>query len=90
MIASIDISYYPLNDDYRSDIVSFITSIKAKYTNLTFEVGGFSTIIIGEYDTIMSIFQNEVKETLNKNKCVFIVKFAAGERIKENLPEQLK
>lgn len=90
MKASIDISYYPLSSDYRTFIIEFIKSVKNSYPELSFDTNGFSTQITGEYDTIMSVFQHEIKDTLQKQKCVFVIKLAAGERTRENLPDELK
>jgi uncharacterized protein YqgV (UPF0045/DUF77 family) len=90
MEASIDISYYPLSDSYKDFIVEFILSLKKNHPNLNIETNGFSTQIFGEYDQIMSIFQNEIRHSLEKHKCVFAIKLAPGTRTAQMLPDELK
>lgn len=90
MKASLDISYYPLNDNYRSQIIEFIQKIKENYPLLTFDINGLSTQIFGDYDLILKIFQEEIKTSLEKGKCMFVMKIAPYERKRENLPKELQ
>jgi uncharacterized protein YqgV (UPF0045/DUF77 family) len=89
MTASIDISYYPLSSEYRDYIIEFIQNIKRRYPAFKIETNGFSTQIFGNYDELMQLFQNEIKDALSSHKCVFVFKIAPGERTRENLPENL-
>lgn len=89
MKATIDISLYPLNSSYKDEIIIFVQQLK-KYPDLKIEVNGMSTQIFGDYDQIMTLMQKEMKVILNKTKAVFILKIAANERTKDNLPEALK
>lgn len=90
MEASVDISYYPLSENYRSIIIDFVGQVRQNYPSLRIESNGLSTQLFGEYDVIMGVFQNEVKQFLKANKSVFIVKLAAGKRTPESIPNELK
>lgn len=90
MKATLEISYYPLNDDYRIQIIEFIKNIKQNYPLLTFDINGLSTQIFGDYDLILKIFQEEIKTSLEKGKCMFVLKIAPYERKRENLPKELQ
>ena len=89
MLATIDISLYPLNDAYKSIIIDFVKSLRT-HEKLRVETDGMRTQIIGEYDTLMYILQGEMKEVLNVTKAVFIIKLARGERSIDNLTDSLK
>lgn len=90
MKATLEISYYPLNDNYRLQIIEFIQNIKQNYPLLTFDINGLSTQIFGDYDLILKIFQEEIKASLAKGKCMFVIKLAPFERKRENLPKELQ
>lgn len=89
MKATIDISLYPLNSAYKDEIIIFVQQLK-KYPGIKIEVNGMSTQIYGDYDQLMTLMQQEMKTVLLKTKAVFILKIAANERTRENLPEALK
>jgi uncharacterized protein YqgV (UPF0045/DUF77 family) len=89
MKATIDISLYPLQSTYKDEIIIFVQQLK-KYAEIKIEVNGMSTQIYGDYDQLMALMQQEMKAVLHKTKAVFILKIAANERTKENLPEALK
>ena len=79
MQATIDISCYPLHANYRETIYAFIDSLKSREA-LRVETDGMRTQISGEYDLLMRILQTEMKEVLEENKAVFVIKLARGDR----------
>ncbi|MCP4122958.1 MAG: hypothetical protein GY751_14500 [Bacteroidetes bacterium] len=89
MKATVDISLYPLNDTYRDIIVGFVLSLR-KRTGISVETDSMSTQIVGDYDELMKILQEEMKAILEQTAAVFIIKLARGERTKENLTEALR
>lgn len=90
MQTSLDISYYPLSENYRAIIIELVDSIKTNHPNLRIESNGLSTQIFGDYEAILLLFHQEIKLYLSKYKSVFIVKLAAGERTPESIPNELK
>ena len=89
MKATLEISYYPLNNNYREYIIEFIQNVKQNHPLLSFDINGLSTQIFGDYDLIIKVFQEEIKEALGKGKCMFVIKLAPYERKRENLPQEL-
>ncbi|MEX0813356.1 MAG: YkoF family thiamine/hydroxymethylpyrimidine-binding protein [Chitinophagales bacterium] len=85
MEASIEISLYPLSENYKDVIVEFLKSLKSKNANLRIETNGLSTQIFGEYDALMKLLQGEMKKVLEENKAVFILKLSSGMRTPESV-----
>ena len=89
MKATIDISLYPLQDDYKKTIVNFVLGLRAE-NDIEVETDGMRTQVIGEYDVLMKILSGKMKSVLEERKAVFIIKLAGGERSRENLTEALR
>ncbi|MEX2590345.1 MAG: YkoF family thiamine/hydroxymethylpyrimidine-binding protein [Chitinophagales bacterium] len=85
MEASIEISLYPLSENYKDVIVEFLKSLKSKNANLRIETNGLSTQVFGEYDALMKLLQGEMKKVLEENKAVFILKLSSGMRTPESV-----
>ncbi len=77
MQASVEISMYPLKEDYKSVIKEFIEKI-SKNQRLQVEVNGMSTQIFGDYDEMMETLQPAMKEIFEDQKAMFIMKVGAG------------
>ncbi|MDZ7684635.1 MAG: YkoF family thiamine/hydroxymethylpyrimidine-binding protein [Gammaproteobacteria bacterium] len=80
MQASVDISLYPLAEDYVPAIREFIERVDG-YPNITVSRGDLSTQLFGDFDEIMRILTIELRlswETWGKG--VFVIKF-----LKDNL-----
>ncbi len=73
MNTSVDVSYYPLNEEFIPPIKDFIERMN-KYDNLIVETNGISTQIFGEYDELMAIITKEIKESMNIPHSVFVLK----------------
>lgn len=89
MKATVDISLYPLSDNYRQVIIDFVLSLRDK-DGLHVDTDGMRTQVTGEYGQIMEVLRGEMKEVLENGKAVFVLKLAAGERSRENLTEALR
>ena len=89
MKATIDISLYPLHAQYKDEIIYFVQQLKKQKT-LKVAVNGMSTQIFGDYDDLMSIMQQEMKQLLTKTRAVFVLKITSDEMTMESLPEVLK
>ena len=73
MKLSIDISYYPLKDEFIPEIKSFIERINT-YPELLAETNGMSTQIFGEYRYVMNALTTEIEKAFNVPHSVFIIK----------------
>lgn len=90
MVASIEISMYPLADDkYKLKIFDFIKRIK-KNKNIRVEVNGMSTQLFGEYDLLMELLKTEMKFEFESGKVMFLLKIGGTEMTKDSLPKDLK
>ncbi len=79
MKATIDISLYPLNNDFRNYIKSFVLNLREVH-DIEVVTDGMSTKLIGDYDLLLHLLQKEMKNVLEETKAVFIIKLARGER----------
>ncbi|MEA1988692.1 MAG: hypothetical protein U9N57_05740 [Pseudomonadota bacterium] len=78
MIISIEISMYALKDDYKTPIQAFIDRL-AKHSHLDITYSAMSTSIVGEFEDIMPILNNEIHASLLKlPESVFIIKLSGG------------
>lgn len=79
MKTSIDISLYPLNEDYIPAIDAFIEGINS-HPEIVATTNDLSTQLYGEYDAVMDLLKTEIKrnwETFGKG--IFVVKFLLGD-----------
>lgn len=80
MKVSVDISLYPLDKNYEKPIVAFIE--KLKESPFTVLENPLSTQVYGEYDEVMDLIKNAMKETfITEEMAVFAMKFIKGDRL---------
>ena len=74
MNCSVEISMYPLDQQYVDPIINFINELRS-YPNLEVETNGMSTQVFGNYEAVMGALNSEMKEVfLNDKKVVFNLK----------------
>jgi uncharacterized protein YqgV (UPF0045/DUF77 family) len=73
MNTSIEISYYPLNQEYVPPIREFIDRINT-HEGLIVRTNGMSTQIFGEYDVVMEALTKEIRQSFNHPHSVFVMK----------------
>ena len=79
MKATIEISLYPLREEFIPEIDDFINRMKS-ISNLKLLVNATSTQISGDYDVLMPAVQQEIKNTfLHEGKFVFAMKVLKGD-----------
>tara|TARA_B100000963_G_scaffold93499_1_gene80466 strand:+ start:535 stop:795 length:261 start_codon:yes stop_codon:yes gene_type:complete len=79
MNVSVEITLMPLNDNYKEVIKSFIISIRNN--GLKILENPLSTQIYGDYDKIMNLLNNRIKEIFYKNNGIMInLKIVNGDR----------
>ncbi len=67
MIASAEISLYPLTTDYETAVLDFIHRLRS-HEGLTIRVNELSTHITGDYDKLMQALSEEMKETFHRGR----------------------
>jgi len=73
MKISVDISYYPLHDEFIPPIKGFIDRLN-KYENIVVQTNGMSTQVFGEYFEVMKILTREIYKSYGLPHSVFIMK----------------
>ena len=73
MKISIEISYYPLKDDYSNPVKEFIHAI-ADNSRVMTDPGVMSTIISGDYEDVMLLLVKTIKPIMEKYPSVFTLK----------------
>ena len=75
MKASVDISLYPLADEYIPAIKDFIDRVQ-KYPDVAVVRNDLSTQLYGDYDLIMDLLKVELRLSWEKHgKGIFVIKF---------------
>jgi uncharacterized protein YqgV (UPF0045/DUF77 family) len=73
MKISVEISYYPLDQEFVPPIREFIDRIN-KYRDLVAVTNGMSTQIFGEYDYVMAALVKEIRQSFLNPHSVFVMK----------------
>ncbi len=74
MRVAVDISLYPLNQNFLAPIQDVIERLRA-YTALEMIVNSMSTQIRGEYDEVMAALEREIRVSFEQTpKAVFVIK----------------
>ena len=75
MKSSVDISLYPLADEYIPAIKEFIDTVQ-QYPEVAVIRNDLSTQLYGDYDQIMDLLKIEVRLSWEKyGKSIFVIKF---------------
>lgn len=74
MKISVEISYYPLNEQYREPIKKFIASLHANPA-LTIRTNTMATQVFGEFDEVTGTIMNCMKNAFELPHSVFVMKF---------------
>ena len=75
MKLSVEVSMYPLKDEYIPVIKNFIDRINT-YDGLKVITNVMSTQIFGDYDLVMDVIKNEMRRSYEKfGRAIFVCKF---------------
>ncbi|PCJ39546.1 MAG: histidine kinase [SAR86 cluster bacterium] len=78
MNITVEISMYPLNEDFETRIKSFIEKLNT-YADLRITTSATSTIVIGEYQYVMQVLTEMLAWSYAEHgKAVFVSKFIPG------------
>tara|TARA_B100000900_G_scaffold350142_1_gene316579 strand:- start:5014 stop:5268 length:255 start_codon:yes stop_codon:yes gene_type:complete len=76
---SVDISLYPLKENFIAPIDDFIVSLQ-KYEIIEVRMNSLSTQLFGEYDIIMDILKKEISKTFDiEENVVLNIKIVNGD-----------
>ena len=79
MKVTVEISMYPLADDYLSGIVAFIEALNS-HPELEVHTNPTSTQVFGEYETVMSLLAREMQRAhQSRGQASFVMKVLAGD-----------
>ena len=79
MTTSVEISMYPLKEDYKPSIIAFIKNLR-NYPFIKVNTNGMSTQVFGDYKRVMNAINTEMENTfLNSNAVVFNLKVINAE-----------
>ncbi|MPQ77249.1 hypothetical protein [Hydrogenovibrio sp. JE_KL2] len=85
MQASIEISMYPLQEDYCQPIIDFIDRLET-HSEVRIARNAMSTQVFGEFRTLMSMMTEEVETVLaTQPKTVFVLKLIGTDRSKARI-----
>ena len=73
MNVSVDISYYPLKDEFIPPIKNFIERL-SNYRELVVDTNGMSTQVFGEFRFTMGAITKEIEKSFEIPHSVFILK----------------
>ena len=83
MNVSIDISMYPLKENYISAIQDFIDALNL-YGEISVQENAMSTQVFGEYRTAMKIVQDEIEKSSGEDpQVIFVMKVIPFDVINE-------
>lgn len=75
MKISVEISMYPLDDNFGEYILKFIKQLNT-YSSLSIKTNSMSTQVFGDYEAVMDAIKNEMQPVFaEKYKTVMVMKF---------------
>lgn len=79
MRITIEISLYPLTENYATPIREFITRLKT-YNDLEIVTNATSTQVVGEHAYVFEVLSKETEKTFLSGQSVFVMKVLGFER----------
>ena len=77
MEISVQISYYPLNEEFNSIVEDYITQL-SQVPGLQIQTGMMSSLITGDYDLVMNTLKDTMYPYLAKYQSVFTITVASA------------
>lgn len=73
MNISVELSYYPLKEEFIAPIKNFIDRLHA-HSEIQAVTNGMSTQVFGDYDDVMRILTLEIKKSFELPHSIFVMK----------------
>jgi len=74
---SVEISKYPLTENYREKVDDFLYRLH-RHAGLRIEVNALSTQVFGPADQVFAALQQEILTSFEAGQCPFVIKILAG------------
>lgn len=75
MRVSVELSLYPLREEYKGPIIKFVESLRSR-EDIRIETNGMSSQLFGDYDILMRILHEEMRELFaGPDKVVMVMKW---------------
>jgi uncharacterized protein YqgV (UPF0045/DUF77 family) len=79
MKLSVEISMYPLKDEYIPAIQGFIDRVN-NHAQLKVITNTMSTQLFGDYDVVMDVIKDEMRQSIERvGRAIFVCKFIDGD-----------
>lgn len=79
MNISVELTFSPLQNDFETHIINFIKKLRA--SDLTILENPLSTQVYGDYNAVMNVLQNEIKEAFElMDKGLLFIKIVKSDR----------
>lgn len=75
MFITLEISYYPLSEEFQKPINDFITKLSIN-EEIKIETGTMSSLISGDYSEVMGTLTESMKSIMEKYPSVFNIKIS--------------
>jgi uncharacterized protein YqgV (UPF0045/DUF77 family) len=85
MKISIDISYYPLTEEFKTPIKAFIARLR-EHQEISVKSNGMSTQVFGEYADVMRTITTEIESAMELPHSIFVLKMANAMLDKDYIP----
>ena len=79
MTSTIEISLYPLNNEYTSSVLRFLRKLK-ECEGMDIQTSGMSTVIIGDFTLVWGQLGSLMEWQFAQEDCVVVMKVASGRR----------
>ena len=80
MQLSVDISMYPLQEDYKTKIKAFLEDINTNAEGVEIRTSNMSTRLFGDYQAVTNLLNAAMLESMQRyGKIVFVCKFIQGD-----------
>ena len=80
MQLSVDISMYPLQEDYKSKIKAFLENINTNAEDVEIRTSNMSTRLFGDFQAVTYLLNAAMLESMQRyGKIVFVCKFIQGD-----------
>ena len=74
MIVTVEISYYPLTEDFAVPIKAFLEALSKQ--NVSLEIGVMSSVATGDFDEIMNVLKDSMGTLMDQYPSIFNLKIS--------------
>ncbi len=80
MNLSVELSMYPLQNDYKPKIVAFLDFLNENANNIEIRTSNMSTRVFGDFDEVNMLLNAAMKKSMQDfGKIVFVAKYLEGD-----------